>query len=758
MPNQEHCPVDVEGTCIICQRPTLNHRVYHKPSGNPCKSCGLPADRHRVKHEPDGHPCSCGVPDSGHLGRTRSLHETWQRHIVSNKPDQNIYYGIDGEGQGRDNHRYVLLAAGDDTGRRQFWTENENGLSTEECFDFLLGLPRQHTQFFTFAFSYDLTKILTDLEDEKIHSLFRPNSRQRRGKEARKGPYHISWRGFQINWQAAKFSVRWRSHIITIWDVFKFYQSRFTLALKDWKVGEPERIKYIEHMKDQRSEFDKLTLKEIRPYCLEECRYMAQMARKLTDAHRQVGLQLKTYYGAGSSASAMLNAMEVKGKIRQAPDELTQHVASSFFGGRFENSMIGPIEKEIEGWDIASAYPFQLCNLPCLEHGSWEYTNQRGKLFQSNVKTALVRYSLNPKKGEASPYWGPFPFRLADGSITFPQGSGGGWIFLEEFLAGERLFPGVNFHEAWLYKSDCTCKPFLQIPKYYLERLRIGKEGPGIVLKLGMNSCYGKLAQSVGSAPYNCWIWASLITSGTRAQILNLMGMHKSLANVLSIATDGIVSLEKLIPPRPRDTGTFSAVACDHPTCKFFSFTDLIGSKHVGCGGTFISKALGSWENKPVPKGMFFARPGIHFPLNPTEDEIEKVRARGLGRKVLFESWKTIQKDWEAGKTTVKITEISRFMGAKTSIHYSSKNGYHRAWYYGEWVKRPVEMSFNPLPKRKRALPNGQLVLRRFSQELQSMPYRRARVSMDALMLKRLQDEVLEQPEGADWSDYEHND
>lgn len=755
--NQEHWPVDLGGICVLCKKPTANHRVYHKPMGNPCRSCGLPADRHRVKHEPDGHPCSCGVPDSGHLGRTRTLYETWYRHHISNKPAENIYFGIDGEGRGRDEHKYVLLAASDDTGKRQFYVENEQGLSTEECFDFLLGLPRQFTQFFTFAFNYDLTKILTDVDDEIVFSLFRPQTRQRLGGEARKGPYHRNWRGYQINWQAAKFSVRWKNHIITIWDLFKFYQSRFTVALKDWKVADPKRIEYIERMKEQRSEFDKLSMAEIRPYCLEECLYMAQMARKLNQAHRAVELELKTYYGAGSSASAMLSAMEIKPKIRQAPDELSDIVSTAFFGGRFENSMIGPVRQELEGWDISSAYPYQLCFLPCLEHGTWEHTAERTRLNDGNVKTALVRYSLSPEKGQASKYWGPFPFRLKDGTTAYPAASGGGWLYLEEYLSGEKLFAGVNFHEAWLYKSECTCQPFSRIPQFYLERLRIGKEGPGIVLKLGMNSCYGKLAQSVGSAPFNCWIWAGLITSGTRAQILQLMGRHKKLANVLSIATDGIISLEKLTPPLPRDTGTFSAVTCDK--CKQFSMADPIDSIHHNCGGIFLSKALGGWENKPIPKGMFFARPGIHFPLTPTVDEIEKVRARGLGRKVLFESWRTIQSDWEAGLKTVRIAEISRFMGAKSSIHFSHRHGFRRAFYYGQWIKRPVEMSFNPLPKRKRALPNGCLILRRFSQSLQSIPYKRSRLSVDAILLKRLQDEVIEQPEGVDWSDYEqHNE
>src|SRR5690348_17906092 len=57
----------------------------------------------------------------------------------------------------------------------------------------------------------------------------------------------------------------------------------------------------------------------------------------------------------------------------------------------------------------------------------------------------------------------------------------------------------------------------------YTTLFRSGKDGAGIVLKLGTNSTYGKTAQSVGSAPFRSWIWAGNITSGTRAQLLRAM-------------------------------------------------------------------------------------------------------------------------------------------------------------------------------------------------------------------------------------------
>jgi hypothetical protein len=344
----------------------------------------------------------------------------------------------------------------------------------------------------------------------------------------------------------------------------------------------------------------------------------------------------------------------------------------------------------------------------------------------------LVRYSL-PDTGCAS--WGPFPFRLDDGSIAFPRASGGGWIWSAEYLAGKKLFPSVKFREAWIYKTSCKHRPFADIPRFYLERLRLGKDGPGLVLKLAMNSIYGKTAQSIGdNPPFQSWVWAGMITSGTRAQLLELMGQHRSLDNVIMVATDGLYSTEKIRTPRPRNTGTFRAV-------------DKDGKK----------KPLGGWEMKVVDRGMFAARPGIYFPLAPTEADVSQVRARGIGRAAMFSQWEKAVEAWRAGASSVVLANVTRFHGAKHTISRAGKPGaftYKRSPQHGQWSTRPIEMTFNPLPKRARALKDGRLVLRRFS-GFESVPYDPAVLSLEALELKLAMIEMSEQPDGDDLTDYE---
>jgi hypothetical protein len=686
------------------------------------------------------------------------------------------FIGIDGEGQTVrpsdrahiGDHRYVFLAAADERGAH-WHCEDDLGLSTETCLDFLLNkVPTDGTLLFAYSFNYDLTKILKDLPDEKLYLLFRPEERMevvwrygRKSLEARP----VRWRGYKLNLQSVKFtlSAEWTKTEVVLWDLFKFFQSKFVSAIKDWKVGDAALHDRMQKMKDKRAEFDSLPKEQVHAYCFEECVCMAQLARKLVDAHAAAGLELKSFYGAGSSASAMLGEMGIKKQIRPAPKAMRDALSRSFFGGRFENSVIGTIRGSVYNYDISSAYPYQITFLPCLMHGAWEYTRKRTDL--EGVRTAFVRYAMGPAPRDPKfQSWGPFPFRTSDGSISFPIESGGGWVGLDEYIAGERLFPHVFFQEAWIYKCDCDCQPFARIPEFYKERIRIGKEGPGIVLKLGYNACYGKLAQSVGSRAFSSWIWASLITSGTRAQILELLGLHADWSNLLMIATDGVYTRERLTTPLPRETGTWD----------------------LPCPDGRARKPLGGWEEKRIDKGVFVARPGIYFPMMPTAKELKDVRGRGVGKSVVLENWARIVEHWERhhldptperprGVPCI-VSNVSRFCGAKSSVGRSVRAAYNNGeidWAYGrasgigecaagckhagcghvpsygQWIMRPVEMSFDPMPKRERLRDDGlTLQIRSFPLTLQSWPYKKALVSEEAAELIAAKEELLEQPDG----------
>ncbi len=114
----------------------------------------MPAVRHRVR-------VRTRTEYWAKRAKTRDISDyktKYNREIRKARTDNII--GIDGEGQGRFPHRYTYLAASNDI--REWSVENQRGLKTVQCLDFILGLP-DNALVVGFSFGYDLTKILATL-------------------------------------------------------------------------------------------------------------------------------------------------------------------------------------------------------------------------------------------------------------------------------------------------------------------------------------------------------------------------------------------------------------------------------------------------------------------------------------------------------------------------------------------------------------------------------------------------------------------
>jgi hypothetical protein len=651
--------------------------------------------------------------------------------------------GVDGEGQGRGPHVFNFLAAADEFGKHwEIGDDPKRQLTTQECFDFFLGLPSR-SLVFSFSFLYDLTKALTDLPDRLLYLLFHPHPSKRisyPGRvfiDKRGHPQYrpVKWHGYAINYMHRRFTLSKGNRRVTIWDIFAFFQSKFTKACIDWKVGNKAAIEAMERMKDKRSSFDAQSWEEVKAYCHTEVDHLAKLGRALISAHEDADIPLTQFYGAGSTGGALLKKHNVQDFIAEPPDAMKEAVASAFFGGRFENSVIGAITRPVWNYDISSAYPYAQTQLPCLIHGRWRRCkrNQESEIERSAL--ALIKWHL-PKGGDAP--WGPLPVRREDGTIVFPLAATSGWCWKKEFLAARRLVSRLAIVDVWTYQTDCQCRPFGFLPSVYLERLRIGKEGKGNALKLGANSGYGKLVQSVGfNPPFQSFVYGGNITSSCRAQCLDAIRVAPHPENILMIATDGIWADTELKLPKPINTGT---------------------NRAIGPEGEDIKKPLGGWEMKHFPGGVFAARPGIYFPLGKmTEEAIEKFRARGLGRRVLYENAARIIEAYEneemllddKGRVIgpgVTIRGGQRFIGAKSGVTWTKKGGAKRSAMYGEWVDWSVNVSFDPEPKRPTIRADNTLACWDWVEE-PTVPYGKAMRSIETELMKLAQLIAEEQPD-----------
>jgi DNA polymerase type B, organellar and viral len=624
-----------------------------------------------------------------------------------NRPPR-IVIGCDGEGLTiRGEHLYGYFAAWTETDEVAV-AEDMSGLHTRDILRTLIDIKKAHPDSLLVGFSlgYDITKWLEDVPAQTIYSLARPDRRS-----GRHGPRPVRYDRFLLNYLRGKFTVtellpnehrercknQNNGHCpgckpgvsCTVWDVWGFFQGSYIDACLNWKVITKDEHAELKAMKAKRSTFKASEWDRITDYCGLECRRLATLVTRMIAAHGEAGLKLRSFFGAGSSATALMRAMNIKDFMGEVPEAMNDAISRAFFGGRFELSRIGPITNHVYCYDIASAYPDQLRRLPCLKHGAWRHVRGSRQTVERTIHSsnqALVEWSLDldAADGRCNQHWGPFPFRCDDtngpdgtepGCIIWPAAGGTGWVGREEYLVAKEHWKGVRARSAWVYEKRCDCQPFSEIPDLYLRRLQWGKDGPGIVLKLAMNSCYGKLAQSIGlNPPFQCFLWAALITSGTRAELLRAIALAP--ADVLMTATDGIVSRQRLSLSMAMIEG----------------FRDAEGKE---------KPQLGQWEcdDKTAKLGIMLIRPGIAFPLGSEHVDPLKVgkewKARGIGKATLAGHKQAIVDSWTAnGEGSVRLKTI-QFRGFKSGV---TPGG--RSPEYGKWVERSIDMSYMPEPKR----------------------------------------------------------
>jgi hypothetical protein len=548
--------------------------------------------------------------------RTRSPESADRREASRAKAreamDARPFVGCDGEGIGRDpEHRYALFRMGErelyDGGRR---------LDTPELLRFIVDHPDPDDILVAFAFDYDVNMILRDMPADRWHQLLRLNISAINGA---KNPYTRNGGWTWLRFGATTYGVQYipRNYLRvcvglamvmpdetvrtvarpgstrTIYDTFGNFQSSFLVALNRWSIG-AEHWPAIKAGKDARSSFDKIT-PGIRNYCAIECRLLAEMMTAFRSACLGAGIRPRTWNGAGKLAAAL---MRDHGVMRKAEVEtrcqagLLKMAHEAYYGGRFEVTRCGLVDQRVTEFDINSAYPAAMPELPCLEHGTWR--KMRGDQLTSLLRRDALFVCSTKFKHPRDAFLCGLPFRSAkDGKLSWPR-MGRGVYWSPEIRSAMAIGARVELGDGWLYERRCQCRPFDWVVGLYEYRRRIGKAARGQPLKLGYNSIYGKWAQRVGHPPFANPIYAGLCTAMTRAKLNHAIAATPNPRNVIMLATDAIYTIGR--PPR----------------------LDL-------------GEGLGQWERKQH-RSLFIVRPGLYWPPKP-RNKAWQVKSRGLSPK-----------------------------------------------------------------------------------------------------------------------------
>lgn len=559
------------------------------------------------------------------------------------------FTAIDGEGLTRadGSHDYTLLAASDGSYIEDY--ETMGGLSTERCFEYLLDVAQREKDrakeaedtsvLVGFYTSYDVNMIFRDLPEYVLQGLWAGAMMSWRCPYGDYRCYRLEYvpnrvlriqQGAWITDETTDHSYWKVFRSVTWWDCFQFFQMSFVKALRDWNAASEETINEIAAMKDARGGFELGQRESIRAYCMNECRLLVGMMQRVSDTLDMLDLNLTSWYGAGSIASALLKKHGVKKHIKREweNEEFSQAIMHAYFGGRVETFAVGVVQGASANYDVRSAYPAATANLPSLA----DCVVQECERYDYNERYAIWRVKWE-KTSKQPIKLSPFPFRYQK-RIFWPH-SGNGWYHAEEVRAAMDVFGDgshgikIEIERGYRIIPASNAQPFAWVPEIYNERAEYKrqKDPREKIIKLGLNSLYGKTAQSIGGKdgkppPFQCYLWAGMITADCRAKLLRAASLSD---DVLAIATDGLFVGKRI---------------------------DALQK----------SEELGAWESVDVEPGLMLIQPGVYATPSLGKKPGSFAKSRGFSSKgidyaALLTVWK---RDRVAGSVTMPET---RFIG-----------------------------------------------------------------------------------------------
>lgn len=604
----------------------------------------------------------------------------YEARTIGKASKSHRFVGVDGEGWTDENgrHHYMALVIGDQALYRG------RPLSTRECLDFMLGFPESKGTFHVgFFFDYDVTMILRDILDEApeiMAEIVNPSGDNYR-KLVRWGKYMISYI------PKKRFTVRLygdNARKFVVHDTRAFFQMSFVKALKTygvtgqtfdqtdhrapvvqveypdgtWSAEYPENeAELVELMKTQRAGFTLDRAREIIDYCRMECRLLTDLMGEVRDRFADAKLDASPYEGPGPVAGKVLKAHGFKDSEDLLPPDVRAFTRKAYYGGRFEISAHGTIPVPVYEYDIKSAYPWAMTQLPCLKHGVWRWETTKRHAGQINgLWCGRVSWNVQDTSSDHPGGFGPLPFRTPDGRINFPA-AGNGWYWSVEIPP-----------YAWVcdrilrYHNTCNCDPFGWVERMFADRIAMENERPGsgIALKLVLNSLYGKLAQRVGARPHFNSVWSGLITALTRARVRSI---HDAGHEVVMFATDAVFTLNEI---------------------DDFPMPDRLYNRGVGHG-------LGAWEHAGTYDHLTIFQPGVYF-----DQEAAKFKTRGVPMREIQERASEFIAAANSPDGKVKMA-MTNHLGLRQCLAWGPK----RYKDLGDWLDAPRTMRVDPTQKRR---------------------------------------------------------
>lgn len=440
--------------------------------------------------------------------------------------------------------------------------DSDNNILFEPDFDACLKFLTKHSYRDKFCWFYnlrfDIDVIMKHFPDkELLKTLYLGNP--------------IEYKGFIFELIPKKyFGINDGHNYYDFYDLAQYYKMKLDLAAK----------KYLNKQKDD-VESSKLNTdlnywSENRTEIIEYCKQDARLTKELADYFMSImknnlKMDFKSPYSTATMSEQYFKQNCYIPTINPFIDDrlpankqllylnILQYAHNSYFGGRFELLKKGYFDKVYE-YDIKSAYPAQIKDLIDFSpsKGKWQSTNQLNEDSYEGF--------YHCKVSNLSPFFSPFIYKnVKTDSNIYPNYEEGqiyltksDLIFIEDYPE-ELGYPEIEVIDGYEFYPDVMNFPFRrEIEKLYKWKESEKDESVRMVVKTLLNSIYGKTIQNINNQTGSLWnpIYASLITSRTRIELLE--SVIDKPENVISFATDAVLTKEPLSVPKKPKLGEFA--------------------------------------------------------------------------------------------------------------------------------------------------------------------------------------------------------
>lgn len=286
-------------------------------------------------------------------------------------------------------------------------------------------------------------------------------------------------------------------------DISQFFYAPLDEASEEWLND--KKVEDIDTSRFDDASYIMDNYDDIREYAIKDAKLTQRLGHKLVSEAESLDIPMGMPFSTG-----YLSAEYIRANTDEKPDFGDSRYQSmfwdSYYGGRFEVFERGQVG-EVAAPDINSAYPAVMRNLPDPETLDWMYYSnesvQGRNIELDDIKTS--DYGVVDVTVSTDPNAKIQPFaQKVGGRVTFPVLTNARITVIApifEFAVKEGLVTDYQINEAWLgHEREITEYPFTWLNGLYADRkqweIKEGKEKKGKLVKIVINSSYGKTCQT----------------------------------------------------------------------------------------------------------------------------------------------------------------------------------------------------------------------------------------------------------------------